>query len=80
MRHMPWIMKIMTLAILLLLLILIILLISNRIYILIYTSFTLGLLFPYPKFGVIVFCVTIGFLLLTFLLVLLVRWLKRLLK
>lgn len=77
MRHMTGIMRFLAIVTGLIMIFLIILIISHKIYILIYTNYTLGLLFPYPNYGAIVLVVTVALILLVFIILRLIRKLKK---
>ena len=77
MRFLPKLMKIVTILLIPVLMILIILMISNKIYILINTTFIFGKLFPYPKMSVIIIAVTVALLLLACIIIFLIRKIKK---
>jgi hypothetical protein len=77
MNHLTGIMRFLAILTGLIMIFLIILMISHKIYTLIYTNYTLGLLFPYPNYGTIVFIVTIALILLVFIILRLIKKLKK---
>lgn len=70
-------MLVLGIAISLVMLILFILVISGKIYYLIYSDYTLGLLFPYPSYRIIVIVVTIIMSLILYLAIRLIAKLRK---